>query len=128
MRKVDYLIIGQGIAGTMIAFFAKKAGKKILVIDQSRPHSSSKIAAGLMNPITGRKFVKSWKIDDLLPFAIQTYQEFTELLGEPFFEQKTSSEHLRIIKLKQTGLFGLAFQAFLNTLWTSLTLAIMQIL
>ena len=88
MRKVDYLIIGQGIAGTMIAFFAKKAGKKILVIDQSRPHSSSKIAAGLMNPITGRKFVKSWKIDDLLPFAIQTYQEFTELLGEPFFEQK----------------------------------------
>ena len=88
MRKVDYLIVGQGIAGTMIAFFAKKAGKKILVIDHAKPDSASKIAAGLINPITGRKFVKSWKIDELLPFAIQTYQEFSELLGEPFFRHK----------------------------------------
>lgn len=88
MRKVDYLIIGQGIAGTMIAFFAKQTGKKIMVIDQSNPHSASNIAAGLINPITGRKFVKSWRIDDLLPFAIQTYQAFADLLGEPFFEQR----------------------------------------
>lgn len=88
MKKVDYIIVGQGIAGTMVAFFAKKAGKEIIVIDQSKPFSASKVSAGLINPITGRKFVKSWRMDDLLPAAIQTYQEFSELLGQNFFQSK----------------------------------------
>jgi len=55
--------------------------KKIMIIDQQHKGASSKVAAGLINPITGRRFVKSWMIDDLLPIAIKTYQQFEKDLG-----------------------------------------------
>lgn len=37
MSKYDYLVVGAGLYGSMFAYKAKKAGKKILVIDK-RPH------------------------------------------------------------------------------------------
>jgi len=70
----DYIIAGQGLAGTLMAWFLEKAGKRILVIDQPNPRSASQVAAGLINPVTGRRYVKSWKIDELLPFAEKTYR------------------------------------------------------
>ncbi len=88
MKNVDYIIVGQGIAGTMVSFFALKANKKIWVINEDHPQTASKISAGLINPITGRKFVKTWMIDELLPFAEATYQELSEWLSMPFFYQK----------------------------------------
>ncbi len=88
MRKADYIIVGQGLAGTLIAHFLQKAGKSILVIDDYHKSSSTKAAAGLVNPITGRRYVKSWKIDELLPFAITTYQELEELLGTELIQQR----------------------------------------
>lgn len=72
---IDYLIVGQGIAGTLMGYFLQKAGKKIHVVDNDSPRSSSKHAAGIINPVTGRRFVKSWRIEDLMPFAHQTYQQ-----------------------------------------------------
>jgi glycine/D-amino acid oxidase-like deaminating enzyme len=88
MIEKDYLIVGQGIAGTMIAFAAQQAYKSILVINQHQEFSASKVSAGLINPITGRKFVKSWMMDVLLPIAIETYQQLSEQLDFPFFENK----------------------------------------
>lgn len=72
---LDYLIIGQGIAGTLIAYFLQKEGKTVHIIDNDNPRSSSKHAAGIINPITGRRYVKTWRIEDLLPFATKTYRE-----------------------------------------------------
>lgn len=37
MKRYDYLIVGAGLYGSMFAYKAKKAGKKVLVIDK-RPH------------------------------------------------------------------------------------------
>lgn len=53
-----------------------QTGQKVFIIDHQHQGASSKVAAGLINPITGRRFVKSWMIDDLLPIAIETYQQF----------------------------------------------------
>lgn len=80
-RKIDYLIIGQGIAGTMVAHAARQHGLSIHVIDQPQPQSATKVSAGLMNPITGRKFVKSWRVDELLPAARLAYAHLGEQLG-----------------------------------------------
>lgn len=88
MIEKDYLIVGQGIAGTMMAFAAQQSNKSILVINQYQEFSASKVSAGLINPITGRKFVKSWMMDDLLPTAIETYQQLSNRLNFSFFEHK----------------------------------------
>lgn len=71
----DFIIVGQGLAGTLLSYFLEKAGKDVLVIDQPDPHAASRVAAGLINPVTGRRYVKSWKIDQLLPFAEKTYHD-----------------------------------------------------
>lgn len=78
--KIDYLIVGQGLAGTWLSYFLWKAGKNIRVIDNGNPTAASKVASGIINPITGRRLVKSWKIDALLPFARQMYAELGQLL------------------------------------------------
>lgn len=41
-----------------------------------------------MNPITGRRFVKSWRVDEFFPFAETTYQELERFLGVSFFHKK----------------------------------------
>lgn len=82
---VDFIIVGQGIAGTLLAYFLQKRGKSVLVIDPNEPNTSTKLAAGIINPITGRKFVKSWRMDTLLPAVEQTYRELEQLLQQELF-------------------------------------------
>ncbi len=87
MKETEFLIVGQGIAGTHVAWFLEKAGRSFHIIDNAHAQSSTKIAGGLINPITGRRFVKSWRIEDLLPFAKTTYQEMEEFTKMPLFKE-----------------------------------------
>ncbi|MDQ3682118.1 MAG: FAD-binding oxidoreductase [Bacteroidota bacterium] len=79
--QVDYLIVGQGICGTLLSWFLHKEGKSFLVIDDERHSSSSQIAAGIINPVTGRRYVYTWMIDTVMPFALDTYKEMGEYLN-----------------------------------------------
>lgn len=51
MAENKYLIIGQGIAGTILSYRFKKAGIDFKLIDHPRFSRSSRIAAGLANPV-----------------------------------------------------------------------------
>ena len=86
--KYDYIIVGQGIAGTLLTHFLIKNGQQVLVIDNGYLTSSSKVAAGIVNPITGRRYVKSWMFETLLSFAQETYQELSESLNINCFEER----------------------------------------
>ncbi|MFT5168556.1 MAG: glycine oxidase, partial [Saprospiraceae bacterium] len=59
-KEVDYLIIGQGLAGSLLAYQLLERGKTVQIIDNHHNGASSSIAAGIINPITGRRFAKSW--------------------------------------------------------------------
>lgn len=71
--KVDVLIVGQGICGTFLSRELDRVGLSYIVIDEVQPHTASRAAAGLINPVTGRRFVKTWMIDELLPFMRKVY-------------------------------------------------------
>lgn len=81
----DYLIVGQGLAGTLLAHFLLQAKKTVLLVDDHHKGAASKVAAGIINPITGRRYVKSWRIDDLLPFARQIYRQLEQQLNISFY-------------------------------------------
>ncbi len=85
---VDYLIIGQGISGTWLSYYLQKENKSFLVIDNNVPYSSSKIAAGLINPVTGRRHAEVWMADKILPFAWNAYTQFGNELGITAISQK----------------------------------------
>ena len=79
--NIDCLIIGQGICGTFLAHEFAKAGLSFLVIDDPANVGASRLAAGIINPITGRRLVRTWMINELFPFAMQAYQEIGRILN-----------------------------------------------
>lgn len=89
---VDHLIIGQGICGTFLSWYLKHAGKSFLIIDEQRPDTASRVAAGIINPVTGRRIVKTWMIDQLLSFARQAYELLSAELSIQAITQKNIVE------------------------------------
>ena len=54
--QVDFLIVGQGLAGSLLAKALLRRGRTVHVVDDRWRSSSSQVAAGLMTPLTGRRF------------------------------------------------------------------------
>ncbi len=84
----NYFIIGQGIAGSLLALELMERGKSVLIIDQHHISSASKVAAGLYNPVVFKRFAKSWMADELIPFAQDKYQSLEEKLKSTFHFKK----------------------------------------
>jgi glycine oxidase len=82
--NVDYIIVGQGLAGSCLAFQLIKAGKRFLVIDEPEKNSSTTVAAGLFNPVTGQNLVKTWLCDIIHPYLLKFYAEVEKLSGKKF--------------------------------------------
>ena len=87
--QVEFIIIGQGICGTWLSYYLQKEKRSFLVIDNNQENSASRVAAGIINPVTGRRIVKTWMIDELLSFLIPAYEEFGDHLGIKAIEEKS---------------------------------------
>ena len=83
--EVDYIIVGQGLAGSALAMQFIRRGKKILVIDEFSKNNSSRVAAGLFNPVTGKNAVKTWMAEQLFPYLHHYYVEIEQITGKKFF-------------------------------------------
>lgn len=79
--NVNYLIVGQGLAGTLLAFELLKRGQSFIVIDQPGIAQASSVAAGIINPVVFRRMTKSWKVDEAFPVMETVYHELEELLN-----------------------------------------------
>lgn len=87
--QVDALIIGQGVSGTFLSYFLQRENKSVVVIDQPRADAPSRVAGGIINPVTGRRMVTVWMVEELFPFVWKTYNEIGHLLNVPAISQKT---------------------------------------
>lgn len=79
--RPDLCILGQGLAGTLLAWELERAGIPFVIVDAGHASAASRVAAGIINPITGRRLVKSWRIDTLRPLAETTYRALEAELG-----------------------------------------------
>lgn len=86
----DVIIVGQGLAGTTLAWCLRDAGQRVLVIDADVPVTSSRIAAGLITPITGQRLVLSWRCGEFLPEARAFYARIEKQTGEKFFHDRVA--------------------------------------
>jgi len=64
-KKYDYIIIGQGLAGSAMAWRLYFNNKSFIILDTETKSSASKAALGIYNPITGRKNIKTWNAEVL---------------------------------------------------------------
>lgn len=79
--RPDILIVGQGLAGTLLAWELERAGLSFAIADAGHATAATSAAAGIINPITGRRLVKSWRFESLYPLASATYRELESALG-----------------------------------------------
>jgi glycine/D-amino acid oxidase-like deaminating enzyme len=88
--SVDFAIVGQGLAGTALAWHLLRRGRRVLVLDRERGGSASRVAAGLITPVTGKRLAKSWRWDELFPAAATFYRSVEAETGARFFRQRSS--------------------------------------
>lgn len=87
--KIDYIIVGQGLAGTWLSHELLRRGHSVVVVNHQSDNISSRKAAGLYNPITGRKMVKTWRADDLFDHLEADYKALQTLTSGLFLHPKS---------------------------------------
>lgn len=104
----DYIIIGQGLAGSLLAYQLLKQNKSVVILNNETLPTSSGVAGGMFNPITGKHLSKTWLADELFPYMLQFYKALeTELeahflyeteIYRPFANENQKKQFLSIIE------------------------------
>lgn len=120
-QRCDYIIVGFGLAGCALTVSLLDQGKSVAVVEDPLLPSSSRVAAGLYNPVTGRKMVKTWKADLLFPALRSFYQELETRTGQSFLVERPI--YRPFIGLDEQNDWwgksaGDAFKAFIDTVHT----------
>ncbi len=106
-QSIDYLIVGQGLAGSILAYEILKTGATLSIINDTNGECASKVAAGIFNPITGKRFVKTWHCDEIYPTIIPYYSRLEQELSFKFLHQNQIIRPISNIK-EQNQLISLA--------------------
>ncbi|MDE0578176.1 MAG: FAD-dependent oxidoreductase, partial [Opitutales bacterium] len=73
-EDIDFLLVGHGLAGALLADALERRGKRVAVADPYLTFGATKVAAGILNPIIGPKLNAPWRIKDCLEKARETYE------------------------------------------------------
>lgn len=85
--RLDYIIIGQGLAGSILAYTLINRGCSIKIFDDGN-NSASVVAAGMFNPITGKRWVVTWKAGECFSKLSSFYPSMQEELKSDFYFPK----------------------------------------
>ena len=93
MCKVDFILVGQGLAGTVLAVTLMEKSKSFVIIDNYSEKASSFAAAGVSHPLSFKRLIPSWNAEKLIPFSKKFYLRSSSIIKEICF---TDQEMLRI--------------------------------
>jgi glycine/D-amino acid oxidase-like deaminating enzyme len=82
-NKKKVLIIGAGLSGISVASQLIKHDVEVTLVDNGINYSS-RIAAGMINPLVFRRMTKSWRVDEFIPFLKKYYREYESLTNSKF--------------------------------------------
>ncbi|TNE54791.1 MAG: FAD-binding oxidoreductase [Bacteroidetes bacterium] len=81
--KDKFLIVGAGVAGLSCAFRLEQKGVDFKLIDSGK-NASSRIAAGMINPLVFRRMLLGWRVPEALPELKIFYKELEQLTGKNY--------------------------------------------
>lgn len=85
--NVDVLIIGQGLAGSLLAWELLDRDVSFCIVDGALPHAAHAASAGMMNPVAGPKRNRPWAWDVHFPVAASRYRDLSDRLGRKLFHE-----------------------------------------
>lgn len=80
--------MGQGLAGSCLAFALLQQNQQVTVIDRGHKTASTSVAAGVFHPIQFRKLSKSWNADVMIPAVHRFFTEMETWIGESVLESR----------------------------------------
>lgn len=83
MKTVDYIIVGQGVAGSCMALKLLENNKPFVVIDDNA-HKASAIAAGIYNPVVLKRFAIVWNAIYQIQLLKKVFSSFEQLLNQKY--------------------------------------------
>lgn len=86
--NADFIIVGQGIAGTVLAHRLEEYKQRVVVISHPSLSASSAVAAGIWNPIVFKRLTKSWMADEILPELHAFYGSCGHKLHQNFLSER----------------------------------------
>ena len=81
--KVDYIIVGLGLAGLAFAEELIKANKKFIVFEDDS-QTSSLVAGGVYNPVILKRFSPVWNAKEQLAIALPFYEHLEKKFSQTF--------------------------------------------
>jgi glycine/D-amino acid oxidase-like deaminating enzyme len=87
LKNYDFIIVGSGLAGSLLANELLDTGHKILVFEDPSMKSSSMVAGGMINPVTGKYLAKTWLLEELFELLFDYYRNLEVQLGAKFLHQ-----------------------------------------
>lgn len=89
MQQYDYIIVGKGFAGGLLALTLKQRNRNVLLIDDASQSQCSRVAAGILNPANFRSLAPTWNAATLAPFAVDFYQKTEQGFHKKIFTPRT---------------------------------------
>jgi glycine/D-amino acid oxidase-like deaminating enzyme len=89
--KVDYIVVGFGLAGMAFVAELEKANKSFVVFDDN-PNRSTRVVGGMYNPIILKRFTPAWKAHEMWQIALPFYKEL---------ERKFNKEYIFPIQIRR---------------------------
>lgn len=86
-HRFETVVLGQGLAGSTLAWKLHERGESVLLVDRGDESSSSQIAAGLLTPITGQRLTRYPNWGQYFSAAKKFYQFVEKQTGETFFSE-----------------------------------------
>jgi len=87
-KQYDVLIVGAGLAGSILAYKLILAGLRTIIISDPLTPSASRAAAGLINPVTGQRMVLQDNIEALLGSAHSFYKDIENSFAVTLLHQR----------------------------------------
>ncbi len=84
------IIIGQGIAGSTLAWELHWAGHEVHLVERKEGQSASRVAAGLITPITGKRLTKAADFDEANRVAEEFYGKVEATIGTTLQEKRAA--------------------------------------
>lgn len=89
--KPRVLVVGSGLAGLLITdVFERRLGIKAVVwsAPEARYPASTRVAAGMFNPVSFRRLVPIWEANHHMALAFDTYKALEDKLGIPLWHER----------------------------------------
>src|SRR3954470_11553296 len=85
---IDFIIVGRGLAATTLAHTFYENGLTFKIIGDVNLSLSSKVAAGIWNPVVFKRLTKSWLADELVPELTDFYTYCEKELNASFITRR----------------------------------------